>query len=253
MVSSQVGPDQGLARRQPRLELPKACIVERRDLTHDLWIIKLKPEIPFTFKPGQYCTLGINGIERAYSIVSSPEEPYLEIFIELVPPGELTPLLYRLGEGAEVSLRPKAKGLFTLDPKASVHLMVSTVTGVAPTMSILRYQLAHGVQGMEFHVLDGASYQDEFAYDRELAQMARDHPFIHFTPTVSRPQDTRNAGWKGSTGRVNLLVEDYLRDHALDPAKTLVYACGHPGMIEDLKERMPRLGYRFKEERFWKQ
>ena len=31
-----------------------------------------------------------------------------------------------------------------------------------------------------------------------------------------------------------------------------MYACGHPGMIEDVKERMNRLGYRFKEERFWK-
>ncbi len=241
------------SRTQP--PLASARIIERREVNADLWIIKLQPSIPFTFKPGQYCTIGVDGIERPYSIVSAPEEPALELFIELVPEpeGELTPLLYRLHEGDEVVLRPKAKGIFTLDPKASIHVMVSTVTGVAPSLSILRHNLAKGAEGMEFHILEGASYQDELTYDGELEAMDAQHPFITYMPTVSRPQDARNAGWTGRTARVNLLVEDYLREHDLDPEKTLVYACGHPGMIEDVKERMARAGYRFKEERFWKE
>ena len=235
--------------------LATARIVERRDVTDDLWIIKLQPSISFTFKPGQYCTIGVEGIERPYSIVSAPEEPLIELFVELVPPpdGQLTPLLHRLKEGDEVTLRPKAKGIFTLDTKATVHVMVSTVTGVVPYVSMLRHNLAKGLQGHEFHILEGASYQDEFTYDAELNTMAKEHPFIHFLPTVSRPQDERNAGWTGKTGRVNLLVEDYLQEHDLDPEKTLVYACGHPGMIEDVKERMARMGFPFKEERFWKE
>jgi ferredoxin--NADP+ reductase len=242
---------------RPHLQpvLNSARIVERRDVTDDLWIIKLEPSVPFTFKPGQYCTIGVEGIERPYSIVSAPEEPLIELFIERVPPpeGQLTPLLYDLGVGDEVTLRPKAKGIFTLDPKATVHVMVATVTGVAPYVSMLRHLLGKGVQGQEFHVLMGASYQDELTYDAELCAMAAKHSFIHFMPTVSRPQDPRNASWTDKTGRVNLLVEDYLREHGLDLQKTLVYACGHPGMIEDVKTRMGRAGYRFKEERFWKE
>ena len=39
----------------------------------------------------------------------------------------------------------------------------------------------------------------------------------------------------------------------LDPSSTLVYACGHPGMIEDVKERLAPKGFNVKEERFWKQ
>ena len=55
-------------------------------------VIKLEPEEElFKFKAGQYCTLGLDGIERAYSIVSAPYEPCLEIFVELVPDGALTP------------------------------------------------------------------------------------------------------------------------------------------------------------------
>ena len=252
MVSTQESPRPG-RRAQP--QMASARIVERRNLTDDLWIITLEPSIPFSFKPGQYCTIGAEGIERPYSIVSAPEEPLIELFVELVPPpdGQLTPILYDLGVGAELTLRPKPKGIFTLDRTVQTHVFVSTVTGVAPTVSILRHALmAAEVDDRQFHVLDGGSYVDELAYRDELRALADEHDFITFTPTVSRPGEERNAGWAGATGRVNTLVEDYLRDKSINPETSIVYACGHPGMIEDVKERMARTGYRFKEERFWK-
>ena len=252
MVSTQES-SRPVRRLQP--QMATARIVERQNLTEDLWLIKLEPSIPFPFKPGQYCTIGAEDIERPYSIVSAPEEPLIELFVELVPPpdGQLTPVLYNLDVGAELTLRPKPKGIFTLDRTAKTHVFVSTVTGIAPTVSILRHALMTGEHGeREFHVLDGGSYVDELAYRDELQELADMYDFIHFTPTVSRPNDERNAGWTGATGRVNTLVEDYLRDNNIDPETSIVYACGHPGMIEDVKERMERAGYRFKEERFWK-
>ena len=252
MVSTQES-SRPVRRLQP--QMATARIVERQNLTEDLWLIKLEPSIPFPFKPGQYCTIGAEDIERPYSIVSAPEEPLIELFVELVPPpdGQLTPVLYNMDVGAELTLRPKPKGIFTLDRTAKTHVFVSTVTGVAPTVSILRHALMTGEHGeREFHVLDGGSYVDELAYRDELQELADMYDFIHFTPTVSRPNDERNAGWTGATGRVNTLVEDYLQDNNIDPETSIVYACGHPGMIEDVKERMERVGHRFKEERFWK-
>jgi ferredoxin-NADP reductase len=73
--------------------------LERRDLSEDLWVIRVDPGGPFQFKAGQYATLGWTGdkrIERAYSIVSSPYEEGREFFIELAPQGELTPQKYDL-------------------------------------------------------------------------------------------------------------------------------------------------------------
>ncbi|MFB3091773.1 MAG: FAD-binding oxidoreductase, partial [Dehalococcoidia bacterium] len=110
---------------QKQLVLPKATMMERRDITHDLMVIKLEPETDMDFKPGQYCTLGLDGIERAYSIVSAPHEPELEIFVELVPEpdGVLTPLMWAMREGDQMSIRPRCKGIFTLDEKYHSHLM----------------------------------------------------------------------------------------------------------------------------------
>jgi NAD(P)H-flavin reductase len=233
-----------------------ARIVRRRDLSHDLWRIWLKPAEPFPFKAGQYCTIGTGGIERPYSIASPPSEPEIELFIEHipVPVGQLTPLLYKLQVGDEVTLRPRAKGLFVFNEAYTNHVMVATVTGVAPYIAILRSQLASPRPRDRFFVLEGASYRDEFGYDVELREMAAANPGrVVFVPSVSRPQDPRNASWKGVTGRINTLVEGYLKEFGLAPAGTCVYLCGHPLMIEDVKHRLEGTGYHIEEERFWKE
>ena len=69
---------------------------------------------------------------------------------------------------------------------------------------------------------------------------------------MSRPTESRNAGWQGPEGRINTLVEQFVKERNLDPSETVIYACGHPGMIEDVKERYEGTDYHFEEERFWK-
>ncbi|HZX13274.1 MAG TPA: FAD-binding oxidoreductase [Thermodesulfobacteriota bacterium] len=234
-------------------QLPRAKIVERVDLTNDLMIIKVKPDIPLTFKPGQYCTIGLKGVERPYSIVSSPHEQSLELFVELVPEGELTPKLWQVTVGEVLSIRPSAKGVFFFDDKYPNQFMVATVTGIAPFMSMIRNYLHRALSSHTFYVLQGASYQDEFAYKHELESLSKEHENIIYTPTVSRPEEERNKGWRGETGRVNVIVERYLEKFPLDPESTLVYACGHPGMIEDVKQRLGGKGYKVKEEKFWRE
>src|ERR1700682_2508556 len=106
-----------------------ARILERRVLAEDFWVIRVVPGGPFSFKAGQYETLGVEHegkrIERAYSIVSSPYEEGLEFFLELVPQGELTPKLYKLQTGDTMLCRKIAKGRFTLDLRSGLtnHLL----------------------------------------------------------------------------------------------------------------------------------
>jgi ferredoxin-NADP reductase len=235
--------------------LPRARLVERTDYTDDLMVIKMEPQdFDFNFEPGQYCTLGLDGIERAYSIVSAPHEPLLEIFVELVPDGELTPRMWRMEIGDTMSIRPRPKGLFLMDPSATQHLMLGTVTGTAPFVSIVRDHLHYGRDGHHFYVIEGASYLDEFVYDEELAQLAAAHPdVVTFVPAISRPTEERNAGWAGATGRLNNIVAAHLEKFGLDSSQTLIYACGHPGMIEASREIVTNDGWRWIEERFWKE
>jgi len=99
----------------------QARILERRDLSPDLWIIRIDPGGPFEFRAGQYATLGVEHegkrLERAYSIVSSPYEDSLEFFVELVPHGDLTPDLFKLKTGDGFTYRfvePDPSGAWVL-------------------------------------------------------------------------------------------------------------------------------------------
>jgi ferredoxin--NADP+ reductase len=249
-------------RPSTQARLPEARVVRREDLTADLFRLWLVPEIEFEFKPGQYITIGANGIERPYSIASAPYEPLIELFIEYVLPehgGTLTPILYSRHIGDVLTMRPKAKGLFTLRTGVRNHVMVGTVTGVAPYVSMLR-QFVHdrerGVSGLEKHrffVMEGASHRDEFGYDREFRKLSDKYPdLIQFTCSVSRPWADRNTDWTGPIGRINLLLEEYLHRWSLSKSDTIVYLCGNPGMIDDAKARLIPGGWAVVEERFWR-
>src|SRR5260370_10705967 len=119
-------------------------ITQRVDFAPDLWMIRIHPGGEFKFVPGQYATLGVEGrqkrSERPYSIVSSPYENEMGFFFELVPDGDLTPQLHKLQRGDELLMRKLAKGRFTLDTRSgrTNHLLVCTVTGIAPFVSYVR-------------------------------------------------------------------------------------------------------------------
>lgn len=238
------------------VKLADTNVLKRKDITRELLLMWISRPEGFAFKAGQYCTIGSGEIERAYSISSAPHEQDIELFVELVPPpdGNLTPLIWDLHEDDTMTIRPRAKGIFTLKPKLPNQLLVATVTGVVPYISFLRDYLHNGREGHHFYVLQGASYQDEFTYLDELKRLAAEHPdLITYVPTVSRQAEEHNKGWTGETGRVNNIVQKYIDQFSLTPEDTLVYACGHPGMIEDVKEKLVPQGFKVEEERFWKQ
>ena len=104
----------------------RAIITKRVDLTPELWMIRIQPNGEFKFAPGQYATLGIDGpnkrTERPYSIVSAPHESELEFFFELVPPGDLTPLLYKLNPATKCSCEGFLKGASCSIPRAATPI-----------------------------------------------------------------------------------------------------------------------------------
>ena len=240
---------------QTNKNLIESKIIQRLDLSDcmlKLWI--LKPE-NYSFKPGQYCTIGVDGIERAYSIASSPDENFLELFVELVEHGELSSIIREMKAGDKLTLRPKAKGVFQIkDTNYNNYLLVCTVTGIVPYVSYVRYFLNNNSSNMKFHILQGSSYMDEFGYSEELITISKDYPdFVTYQQTISRPKDIRNEEWNGKTGRVNIIAENYINQKQLNIDNTIVYACGNPDMIIDIKEKLGQnKGFKVLEERFWK-
>jgi ferredoxin/flavodoxin---NADP+ reductase len=229
-----------------------ARVTYRRDIAPDLWILRLDPGGVFNFVAGQYATVGIalsdTRIERAYSIVSSPYETEIELFLELVPHGELTPLLHKLQVGAEVSLRKIAKGRFTLDLGSAHpnHLLLCTVTGVAPYVSYVRTLYTDWKENrypadIRLYLIQGASRSWELGYREELERIAADVPWFTYVPTVSQPAE--DASWAGERGRVDDVLRKYTDNWGLSPADTTAYLCGHPKMAENGIRILERVGF----------
>lgn len=245
------------------LQAEITCIEE---IAHDLRRIWFRPEAPLQdYVPGRYCTLEVGGVKRPYSIVSIDQGGIFELFIELVEDGELTPKLWRLNEGDRVGVFARVKGIFTLEKHFTNHLMVATVTGIVPFMSMLEAHLGDPSDENRFFIFYGASYENELAYHAQLTAWAEQYPDkLTYIATVSRPEEVRNAGWLPDpesgliTGRVNEILRDYILGcttvfgEDIHCHSGVLYACGHPGMMEDVKEYFVPWGWDFKEEAFWK-
>ena len=238
----------------------EAELIVRTDISANLAILRFRLEEQPSFTAGQFATIGlaVDGevIERPYSIVSSPHEPFLEFFIELVPGGSITPKLWELKLGSTILVRPRIVGQLTLDTKVTHHLMLATVTGVAPFVSILRTQQIDRQRGAptdhRFLVIQGASQSADFGpYRSELEELSR-RGWLTYIPTVSRPW--AEPSWRGEMGR----IEDVLRKHAdqlgFDPTNSIAYACGHPQMVANVKAVLARARFRkeqIKEEKYF--
>jgi ferredoxin/flavodoxin---NADP+ reductase len=241
----------------------RAEISARRDLSPDLWTLKLRVDPPLSFQPGQFATLGVADgqkmIERPYSIVSSPKETELEFFLEHVPHGRLSARLHRLGPGDPLWVRRKAKGNFRFDRESGhrAHLMVATVTGVAPFVSMARNLRLEEKEieapvSYRIFLLHGASRSWELGFDRELANLEREVNWFRYLPVVSRPWE--DAAWAGERGRLPGLLPKYLELFGCDITDTTVYLCGNPLMIEAAKNILTGIGYPLtavREERYW--
>ena len=242
----------------------RARVTRRAEFAPDLWTIRIEPGGEFKFVPGQYATLGVEHdgrrTERPYSIVSAPFENEIEFFFELVPEGALTPRLYKLQAGDEVLMRKIPLGKFTLETESGRknHLLVSTITGVAPFVSFVRtlskdWKEGRFDGGHQLYLLNGASRPWEFGYKEELIDFAAELPWFKYVPTVSRPWD--HADWPGEIGRADDVLRKYADRWELDATNTTAYLCGHPDMIANSKAILKRRGFvdrtAIKEEIYW--
>jgi ferredoxin/flavodoxin---NADP+ reductase len=231
-----------------------AKIADRIDLAKDLFTLIVETEQPLPYVSGQYATLALEvdgkTVERPYSMCSSPYESRLEFFLERVPNGALTPLLYDLQKGASLFLRRFAKGRFTLDLRSgrTNHLLLATVAGIAPYISYIRTLYQDWKKGdgpmpgdHRLFCLHGASHSAEFGYKTELERIAEEVPWLKYIPTVSRPWEEQD--WAGEKGRADDLIRKYLEIWNLKPRETTGYLCGHPGMVETARNILFRAGW----------
>jgi ferredoxin--NADP+ reductase len=235
----------------------------RRDDQHDslgaFWVRFDGDVTPFV--SGQYMTIGVFAdgklVQRPYSVASDPAaagDIGYEMYVRLVNGGLFTPLLWRLPIGHRMRMIGP-KGKFTLEPDDErIHLFISSGTGNAPFISMMRSSLREG-KPRRTVFLNGVSYEADLGYRLLLEgwQRSGEYP-VTYIPTVSRPTDPLNAGWTGRAGRAESNVASVLEELALTPDNTIAYICGNPDMIVAAEATLLSRGFpeaQVKKELYW--
>ena len=228
-----------------------ARLIKRVDMTESLAYFWVRfDEEPTPFEPGQYMTIGVmvDGkiVQRPYSVASPPvvagTEGY-EFYVRLVEMGTFTELLWRMPIGQKMRMIGP-KGKFLLQPgDERTHIFISSGTGNAPFISMMRQMLADGGPRKAVF-LNGVSHAHELGYRDVVEDWERSGEYpVRFIPTVSRPNDPSNADWTGRTGRVESILGGVLDELGLTSADSIAYICGNPDMILSAEETLLARGY----------
>jgi ferredoxin-NADP reductase len=188
--------------------------------------------------------------QRSYSI-ASPQgaEPRLELTVEQVEEGEVSPfLLDVLAPGDVIELRGPIGGYFTWRPgEASPVMLIAGGSGIVPLMAILRTRAGAGDR-TPTRLLFSSRTAGDVIYREELERLARagDGAEVVHTLTRAQPPD-----WTGERGRIDQAM---LRKHCWSATeKPLAFVCGPTPFVEAVANALVALDYppaRIKTERF---
>ncbi|KOV92096.1 MULTISPECIES: ferredoxin reductase [unclassified Streptomyces] len=184
--------------------------------------------------------------QRSYSIASAPDGQRLELTVQRLPHGEVSPYLVdELAPGDQIELRGPVGGWFVWEQtQTEPVLLVAGGSGLVPLMCMIRARSAAGSR-VPFRLLYSVRAPDDLLYRSELRTGAPglDTQYIY----------TRQAppGAPRPPGRI---APDDLNRHGWPPdfAPTC-YVCGPTGFVEKTAAYLVLLGHapeRVRTERF---
>ena len=187
--------------------------------------------------------------QRSYSISSPPEALHVELTVETIEDGEVSP--YLTGEaraGDKFELRGPIGGFFVWSAAMPGPLvLIAGGSGVAPFISMLRHRAATGHPHPAILVYSSRNF-DDIIYREELDALSRDDPSLRVVHTLTRAQP---ADWSGYRRRIDAAMLAETGIAALDGAN--IFICGPTGMVEGAAQALIGLGVdarRIKTERF---
>jgi ferredoxin-NADP reductase len=206
--------------------------------------------------------------QRSYSIASAPEDATIELTVERLDDGEVSPYLFdvlRAGDGVEV--RGPIGGYFVWDvSQGGPLLLVAGGSGIVPLMAMLRHHARAtapfqasvptgrpsdrqtvGPSDLPVRLLYSARTWDDVIYKEELERL-REHPDVAVTFTLTRDAPTDVRGYKRRIDRAMLEEVSW-------PASDMprAFVCGPTPLVESVATLLVELGYdpaRVRTERF---
>ena len=217
-------------------------VIENKHWTDALFSLRVESS-PLKFEAGQFVriALDIDGqrVARAFSFVNPPQDPVLEFYGIVVPEGPLSPRLAELKPDDVLYVASNPAGFLVLSEvkDAETLWLMSTGTGIAPFLSILRTD-APWKRFRNVVLVHAVRQARELVYQDILRSMGL--KYISFV--------SREAAPGSLAGRIPAAVRDGRLEAAaglrLAPETSQVMLCGNPDMLKDTTAALVERGMR---------
>jgi ferredoxin-NADP reductase len=229
-------------------------VVEVVDETPRVRSIRLVvPEWP-GHRPGQHVDVRLTAedgyqAQRSYSIASAPEAAHVELTVERLDDGEVSPYLVdELRTGDLLEIRGPIGGYFVWEARVGGPLfLVAGGSGVVPLMAMLRHRAAVG-SSAPARMLYSSRTPEDVIYARELERLVASGDGLGVAHTLTRRQPP---DWTGYSRRIDAAMLEETGWPA--PDNPAVYVCGPTPLVEAVASTLVEHGHapaRIKTERF---
>jgi len=227
-----------------RLNWLLADVVEFVDETPSIKTIVLEAQGWPGHLPGQHIDVRLTGedgyqAQRSYSLARPADGTRLEITVERLEDGEVSPYLVDvLQPGDRLELRGPIGGYFVWEPShGGPLLLIAGGSGLVPLMAMLRARVGAGSTEVVRLLLSSRSW-DEVLYREEVERIDEKIADVDVVHALTRSQPE---GWTGYDRRVD---RDMLAEVAWSATdRPLCYVCGPTGFVETVATSLAELGH----------
>jgi ferredoxin-NADP reductase len=176
--------------------------------------------------------------QRSYSLSRPAEGERIELTVQQIADGEVSPYLVGVCPGEEIELRGPIGGWFVWRPAEKARiLLIAGGSGIVPLMAMLRQRIVLG--SAEFRLVYSVHSPADVYYARELSHLDRDCDWLRVAVVYTRVATPQTARPPGRIGVGDLAVPGWTPDDSLR-----VYVCGPTGFVESVTTKLIGQGHR---------
>jgi ferredoxin-NADP reductase len=204
--------------------------------------------------PGQHVDVRLTAedgysVQRSYSISSAPDGNRVELAVQRVVDGEVSPYLCDvLSVGDKIELRGPVGGWFVWRPADQAPVtLVAGGSGIAPLMAMVRTRASEGSR-VPFRLVYSVRTPDDVLFADELRQRARDDAGLDVRLVHTRQTPEGSPEPPGRLGVATLNTYGWPAEFTPN-----CFVCGPTGFVETVSDILVALGHdprRVRTERF---
>jgi len=220
----------------PSTNLYQSGIIYKKTfLSPDICKILIEPTNDFKYQSGQYINLRrINdGAARSYSLVSHPDDYFIEIHVKKMPGGKLSSWIFdELETGSEIEYQGAMGDCCynqVIDKNTSL-IFIGKGTGIAPLYGIVLDALKNKHSGSISIFHEGQTKNDIYLHDN-FVSLDKQHETIDYTACVEKNIDGSYFFPHSSLDLLENTIDSIL-NNSNNPA---VFTAGSPEFVKTIK------------------